>query len=143
MAARTVRVKIGQRWYTAEVADTSTSPIKVVVDGETFLVEMDGATPSRRSSPTAPPATAPTTSSPTPLPPAASDDRVLRSPMPGKVLSVSVKVGDTVSPGDELCVLEAMKMHQSIRFSSKGRVARLHIEANSQVSTGDLLAELE
>jgi len=63
--------------------------------------------------------------------------------MPGKILSVAVKVGDSVSSGDELCVIEAMKMHQSIRFSSTGTVARLHIEANSQVSTGDLLVELE
>ena len=141
MAPRQVRVKVGDRWYTVEVRDTSASPIEVVVDGETFLVETDSAEPVQPK----PLSPSPRVSE-EPRGRASStvlSDNVVRSPMPGRVLTVSVQAGDRVSAGDEICVVEAMKMHQSIRFSATGTVARLHIEADSQVNTGDLLAELE
>ena len=144
MAQKKVRVKVGQRWYTVEVHDTTTSMGEVVVDGETFLVETDGSRPMK--APPQPSSTTPAPredSAPPPASPPASDDKVLRSPMPGKVLSVAVEPGDNVSSGDEVCVVEAMKMHQSIRVSQEGRIAKVHIQIGDQVNTGDLLIELE
>jgi biotin carboxyl carrier protein len=63
--------------------------------------------------------------------------------MPGRVLTVSVQAGDHVSPGDEICVVEAMKMHQSICVSREGRVVRVYIAPDQQVNTDDPLVELE
>ena len=63
--------------------------------------------------------------------------------MPGRVVSVNVKPGDDVSEGQEVCVVEAMKMEQSIRTFQGGRVKTVHIRPMQQVGTDDPLVELE
>ncbi len=63
--------------------------------------------------------------------------------MPGRIIAVSVHAGDRVKPGDELCVIEAMKMEQSLRVSHEGTVKAVHVEPGRQVKAGDLLVEFE
>ena len=72
----------------------------------------------------------------------ASDGAVL-SPMPGKIVSVSVKAGDTVSKGQTLLVLEAMKMEHALAAPFDGVVAELSAVAGGQVSEGVVLVKLE
>ena len=72
----------------------------------------------------------------------ASDGSIL-SPMPGKVVSVSVKAGDTVTKGQTLLVLEAMKMEHALAAPFDGVVAELSAVAGGQVSEGVVLAKLE
>ncbi len=71
-----------------------------------------------------------------------SDGSVL-SPMPGKIVSVSVKVGETVMKGQTLLVLEAMKMEHALAAPFDGVVAELSAVAGGQVSEGVVLARLE
>ncbi|XP_001092670.3 propionyl-CoA carboxylase alpha chain, mitochondrial isoform X1 [Macaca mulatta] len=68
---------------------------------------------------------------------------VLRSPMPGVVVAVSVKPGDTVAEGQEICVIEAMKMQNSMTAGKTGTVKSVHCQAGDTVGEGDLLVELE
>uniref|UniRef100_A0A452HJB2 Propionyl-CoA carboxylase alpha chain, mitochondrial n=1 Tax=Gopherus agassizii TaxID=38772 RepID=A0A452HJB2_9SAUR len=68
---------------------------------------------------------------------------ILRSPMPGAVVAVSVKPGDLVSEGQEICVIEAMKMQNSMIAAKTGKVKALHCKAGETVGEGDLLIELE
>jgi biotin carboxyl carrier protein len=63
--------------------------------------------------------------------------------MPGKVLDVRVAQGDTVSAGQTLLVLEAMKMEHAITAPFAGTVARLTLASGERVMPGDLLAEIE
>ena len=72
----------------------------------------------------------------------ASDGSIL-SPMPGKIVSVSVKAGDTVTKGQTLLVLEAMKMEHALTAPFDGVVAELTAVAGGQVSEGVVLAKLE
>jgi len=72
---------------------------------------------------------------------AVSDGAIL-SPMPGKVVSVSVKAGDTVTRGQTLLVLEAMKMEHALTAPFDGVVAELSATAGGQVSEGVVLARL-
>jgi propionyl-CoA carboxylase alpha chain/3-methylcrotonyl-CoA carboxylase alpha subunit len=72
----------------------------------------------------------------------ASDGAVI-SPMPGKIVSVSVKAGDTVTRGQTLLVLEAMKMEHALAAPFDGVVAELSAEAGGQVSEGVVLVKLE
>jgi acetyl/propionyl-CoA carboxylase alpha subunit len=72
----------------------------------------------------------------------ASDGSIL-SPMPGKVVSVSVKAGDTVTKGQTLLVLEAMKMEHALAAPFDGVVAELSATPGGQVSEGVTLAKLE
>uniref|UniRef100_A0A8D2CLU7 Propionyl-CoA carboxylase alpha chain, mitochondrial n=1 Tax=Sciurus vulgaris TaxID=55149 RepID=A0A8D2CLU7_SCIVU len=68
---------------------------------------------------------------------------ILRSPMPGVVVAVSVKPGDMVSEGQEICVIEAMKMQNSMTAGKTGKVKLVHCKAGDTVGEGDLLVELE
>nr|XP_056717664.1 propionyl-CoA carboxylase alpha chain, mitochondrial [Euleptes europaea] len=68
---------------------------------------------------------------------------ILRSPMPGVVVAVSVKPGDMVVEGQEICVIEAMKMQNSLSAAKTGKVKAVHCKAGETVGEGDELVELE
>ena len=68
---------------------------------------------------------------------------VIRPPMPGRVISVLVRPGDRVSAGQEMCVVEAMKMEQSIRANHDGVVKAVLVQLMDSVQTNDPLLELE
>jgi acetyl/propionyl-CoA carboxylase alpha subunit len=74
---------------------------------------------------------------------AGESDGAVLSPMPGKIVSVSVKAGDTVTKGQTLLVLEAMKMEHALAAPFDGVVAELSAEAGGQVSEGVVLVRLE
>ena len=64
----------------------------------------------------------------------------ITSMMPGKVVRVLVKVGDTVAEGQDLVVVEAMKMENAITAPAAGRVLELKAASGDAVETGALLA---
>ncbi|XP_054430320.1 propionyl-CoA carboxylase alpha chain, mitochondrial isoform X2 [Pteronotus mesoamericanus] len=68
---------------------------------------------------------------------------ILRSPMPGMVVAVAVKPGDMVAEGQEICVIEAMKMQNSMTAGKTGKVKSVHCKAGDTVGEGDLLMELQ
>ncbi|XP_051706428.1 propionyl-CoA carboxylase alpha chain, mitochondrial isoform X5 [Oryctolagus cuniculus] len=68
---------------------------------------------------------------------------ILRSPMPGVVVAVSVAPGDMVAEGQEICVIEAMKMQNSMTAGKTGKVKSVQCRAGDTVGEGDLLVELE
>ena len=153
----TVRVNVNGRWYSVEVDDLRDNPVWVRVDGE--VVEVDvGKLPVQSLQPDAPagplrPVTegppsraaqspAPQPSAPKTPSPAPSGGRVFNSPMPGIIISVSVEVGAQVVTGDDVCVLEAMKMQQTLRADWSGVVSAVHVQPGQQVSEGDPIVEL-
>ena len=141
-----LKVRIGDRWFTVEVEDLDARPVKVLVDGEPVELDLGAVETSAPASepPGAAQADASTVSSspaPTLRPPEAT--KVFHSPMPGIIVSVAVKEGDQVVTGDEVCVLEAMKMHQSLRADWSGIVQAVHVTPGQQILGGDPLIELE
>ncbi len=72
----------------------------------------------------------------------ASSGRLL-APMPGQIRAVNVSEGDTVSKGQTLVVLEAMKMEIRIQAPSDGVVAKLAVEEGQTVEREELLAEVD
>lgn len=75
-----------------------------------------------------------------PAPAAAAAGEKVASPMPGTILNVLVKQGDTVKEGQNLMVLEAMKMENEVLAPVSGTVVQLCVAKGSSVNTGDLLA---
>ena len=67
----------------------------------------------------------------------------LKAPMPGLVVRVSVAVGDTVSAGQGLVAIEAMKMENELRCVAAGRVKAIHAIVGQAVEKGALLVEIE
>ena len=146
MAVSTFRIKVGDNWYSVEVGELTQSPVQVTIEGETFLVEVEGLA--------APPPGRPRrgrTQTPgivVPPPPTrgssgSGPDNIIASPLSGRVISILVRPGERVSAGQEVCVVEAMKMEQSIRATRDGVVKAVLVQPMDSVRTNDPLIELE
>lgn len=73
----------------------------------------------------------------------ADASRLVVSPMPGLVKSVNCAVGDMVAEGQELCVIEAMKMQNSLTVAMSGKVKAVNINVGQTVDEEEVLVELE
>jgi len=73
----------------------------------------------------------------------ASSDAAVRSPLPGKIIDLRVKVGDSVSKGQPLLVLEAMKMEHTLSAPADGKVKSVRYAVGEQVPEGAELVEFE
>ena len=69
--------------------------------------------------------------------------KVVIAPMPGTVKSVSVEVGQMIGEGAECCVLEAMKMQNSLKIGATGKVKAVHVTPGATVQADEVLVELE
>ena len=74
---------------------------------------------------------------------AVADGVEIQAQMPGVVQSLSVNVGDRVTSGQTVLVLEAMKMQVQIGAPAAGRVQSISVKPGDQVTTGQVLAHLE
>jgi len=63
--------------------------------------------------------------------------------MPGKIVRILTKVGQTVECGDSVVVMEAMKMENEIRTTLSGKVIQIRVQEGEAVETGAVLIELE
>ena len=146
----TYRLRVGEQWYSVEVGDVSRSPVEVSVDGQTYYVAVEegeaahapprsrrGRRPPSRVAPPALPRVGGA------APAFDPSDKVLRAPMPGRVIAIRVRPGDRVAAGDEVCVVEAMKMEQSIRAAQDGLVKEIFVQPMDSVGANDALIELE
>jgi len=62
--------------------------------------------------------------------------------MPGTILSINVKAGDTVKKGQVLCILEAMKMENEIMAGADGTITSVAVSQGDSVNTGQVLFAL-
>ncbi|CAF4419429.1 unnamed protein product, partial [Adineta steineri] len=65
------------------------------------------------------------------------------APMPGQVLDIKVKEGDSIKKGDTVIVLSAMKMETVVKSTVEGKVKKVHVKSGQQVQGDDLVIELE
>lgn len=85
------------------------------------------------------PTPAPTAPAPAPKQAAPAGGEKIESPMPGTILRIDVKEGDSFKKGDVLLVLEAMKMENEIRAPRDGKVLQIATQKGASVNTNDLL----
>ena len=143
-------ITVDGKKFVVEVGDVSTSPIEVVVNGErktvTFKEAGEVSVAPAPSAPATAPEAAPEPSTPAPAPaPApvgAAEGEIVRAPMPGKILSITVNVGDSISEGDTVCTLEAMKMEMPISSTVSGTVKAIHVRVGDNVAYDDPLITL-
>ena len=160
---RTYRVNIGGKIYLVEIEPSVVMPIHVRVNGEPFEVEVEwqgdsprdtvspAILPRRREELPAPAMVAAPAKPAVPTPglaPSAmaseeQEARAVLAPMPGTILAVPVKAGDRVVRGQEVCVLEAMKMRNSIKSPRDARIAEIKVAPGQTVAFGDVLVRLE
>ena len=77
-----------------------------------------------------------------PAAPVAGSGEKVNAPMPGTVLDVKVNVGDTVSKGQVIMILEAMKMENDIVASCDGKITSVLAKKGDTVNSGDALATI-
>ncbi len=75
-------------------------------------------------------------------PPIPAGAQTVLAPMPGKILAINSKAGDSVKRGDVLFILEAMKMQNEIMANQDSKIAKVSVTVGQTVSTGDVLAVL-
>ncbi len=122
-------IVIDGRAYHAEVLEARPGRISVRVEGATYEVELPDA-----PAPSAVPATVPPESGA-----AVAVGEPVPAPLPGKILRVSVVPGARVERGQEVCVLEAMKMENSLRAHRPGVVREVRATAGQTVVAGEPL----
>ena len=86
-------------------------------------------------------AAAPKAAEPVKAAPAGAGTEV-RSPMPGNILKVNVNPGDVVKEGQQLMILEAMKMENEILAPCAGKVSSIGVAKGSSVESGALLCTI-
>ncbi len=145
-----IKVKIENQTFEVNVVDLNTRPILATVDGQTFEVwpeempRMVAAPAAVQTVPVAAPATAPVTS---PAPAAklaaastgAAPTGAITAPIPGVIVLISVKEGESVKKGQELVVLEAMKMKNSIRSNRDGVIGEIKVKVGDHVAHSQAL----
>ena len=132
---------IDEREYEVEVGTRHGNRVQVTVNGKPYDVELKPTAPTpvtRPSYPPAVPAAAPRASAAA----ASAGPDAVRAPMAGLVLGIKCKVGDQVNAGDELLMLEAMKMENAITAHRAGTVKRIAVEPHQVVNQDDVLVEL-
>jgi len=140
-----IHVKIQDKTFEVRIGDTLARPIQAIVDGEVFEVW-----PEEMMVPSSDQKPAPALQAAHPVKPAdiggvrdnpTAEGKLVKAPIPGVIIDVKVSVGDTVAYGQELCVLEAMKMKNSIRSGKAGIISKVMISIGEQVSQNQTLME--
>ncbi len=147
------KVTIGENVFEVEIEDITTHPIIATVDGERFEVWPETRTEVRPMAAPAEVQVAPIDTSPLPRevnydvdivsPSKAGKSRsgTVLAPIPGTIVSIAVKPGQEIQIGQELCVLDAMKMQSPIRASREGIIGTIHISVGDNVKHHQLLME--
>lgn len=120
----------------------------VTVNGTVYEVTVEEADSAAAQAgaqvPVAAPAapTAPKAAPAAPKAAAPAGGKTVNAPMPGNILKMNVKVGDTVKNGDLVCILEAMKMENEIFAGDDGVVKAINAPQGASVNTGDAIVTL-
>lgn len=137
-----LKVQVEGQTFTVDVGDLHTRPIIATLNEKVFAVWPEEMEVERVAA-----ATIPSSPTPKPIPqtspPTSGNGHIVRAPIPGTVNRIAVSVGANVTAGQELCVLEAMKMHNMIRATRDGKVKAIPITTGQHVRHGDTLIELE
>lgn len=144
--SRQVLVKVEGQEFLVEIEDISAIPIIANVDGRSYEVVVTGQVEKPQiqavDRPVQPIVSArPLESNLTPV--STSEEGVVTAPMPGDIVEIHVRPGQHVGAGDELCVLDAMKMKNVIYASREGAIASVEVSVGQAVDYGAVLFTYE
>lgn len=135
------KFKINGNDYNVAINSTNGNLADVTVNGVSYQVEMENSMPAAALVQAAPQASAPApqpaaAAAPAPAAKPAGEGKAVTSPLPGVIIEVSVKEGDTVAAGQKVAVLEAMKMENEIQAEKAGVVTKIHVSKGDSVLEG-------
>ena len=132
---------IGGQKYETTGKEIEPNVAEVVVNGTSFIVEFQKneskkVKAARVAAPTAAPTAAPVAAKP-------AGAATVKSPLPGSIVKVMVKPGDSVKKGDTLLTMESMKMENIVASEYTGTVKNVLVQAGQNVMQDDKLVEIE
>ena len=160
---RRYTVNVGNREFVIDVQETDFDQFDVQVEGVSYVVTLSedlavggvsiapaavapapapkaAPAPVAAPAPAAPaPAAAAAAAAPKKQPAGGGGKGALKAPMPGVILEVSVKAGDKVARGQQVAILDAMKMHNVIGAPREGVIAEVCVAPGQSVGHGDVI----
>lgn len=139
------KFKINGNDYTVAVNSTDDNISNVTVNGTNYDVEMVGSAAKPKTPKLVQTAAVPSTDAHPAVAKTAKPvaGGAIKSPLPGVILDLKVNEGDTVTVGQRLLVLEAMKMENNIDSDKAGVVKSLKVRKGDSVLEGDVLLTIE
>ena len=141
MVKKQITVLVIGKSHVVEIEDTTSYPFEIYVDGKKMSVSVEntpvnlGSTQSNISN------IIETNDGLKGL--TQNGTKLIRSPMPGKVISVPIKIWDYIEEGSELCVIESMKMQQSLLSGNTGIVRAIFIHEGDSINTSDVVVQIQ
>ena len=140
------KYKINGNNYNVAIGDIDDNIVEVLVNGTPYKVELEKKAAAAVTVSAPRPSTAPRTATGEKVvkkTTAGSGAYQVKAPLPGTILSVNCKVGDTVKASDTVIMLEAMKMENAIHAGRDGKVASISVNNGDSVLEGAVLVTLE
>jgi pyruvate carboxylase subunit B len=141
-AMRTFNVFVDNEYFNVEVEPTGGAPVISLPAGG-MPAAAPAAAPAPAAAAPAPAAAAAPAETPAAAPaapaPAAVEGTPMNAPMPGMIVSYEKNVGDAVSEGETVLVLEAMKMENALAAPCSGTVQAINYKSGDSVAKGDVL----
>ncbi len=138
---KSYKFKVNHNGYTVNIKSHEGNIINLEVNGTSYEVIMKEEI-KKTKTPTLVRAASKRPAEPLKVNPKSQKTRIV-APIPGVVLSIDVKVGDTLNVGDRMLVLEAMKMENNIVCEKAGTITNIKISVGQQVLQDELMIELE
>lgn len=139
------KFKIDDNAYDVDVVSVKDKIAKVNVNGVLYEVEMEQEVTTTKTPTLVRQDVVPSTDTPPPSrdnQPKNGSGAALRSPLPGKIIDIMIKVGDVVAVGQTVVCLEAMKMENNIKTDRSGTVTSINIQKGDIVVEGNVLLEI-
>jgi glutaconyl-CoA/methylmalonyl-CoA decarboxylase subunit gamma len=149
-------LNINQKEYRAEVSEINAEFALIQVNGREFRVELQQLALSklmpaavmpetRAAAPAAQPASgvAPAPAAPlAPAPVVGDASSIVKAPLPGLIIDVKVREGEKVKAGQNIVVMEAMKMENQIQATTDGTVKKILVKKGDNVAEGNAMVEI-
>ena len=137
------KFKINGNEYSVDIVEIVDNKAQVEVNGKAYEVELDMTGVKVPAAPAQPARSAAAPRAAAPAPAAGGAGMQVKSPLPGTVLDVMVREGDTVTAGQHIILLEAMKMENNIEAPKAGKVTNIRVKQRDAVMEGDVLLTIE
>ncbi len=128
-----MKIRVEKKWYTIEIDSISSDSAVVLVDGERFEVKLEDV---EKTSELIGEVSGPISNS---VGMSTDNYKEFKSPMPGTIISILVQTGDDVSQGQDICVLESMKMQQTLKSDMAGTIMGTSVSQGDQILDGDVI----
>ena len=128
--------------YEVVIGDITDNVATLTVNGEEFKVEMEREAEPEKKKPVVRAATSGAADEPA-AGTAANKANALKAPLPGVITDILVEVGQEVQAGDNVIVLEAMKMANNLQAEKSGKVTAICVQVGQSVMEDEALVVIE